>query len=580
MTSQQPIDVGAPADVCDVLETYEAAALSDEMLLTEIRRFIDQGLKLVDMAIEDIWKQRIVILSSGDAIILPEYKSAMKAQIYLSEAARTLALDEIKVFTSSVSTINRVRDLFTTVESIEMQASRKGELSDALRKMVAETLHLCVAVKAEDFRIRVERDQTSLSVVILDTQIPFKTLTVSEGKALCTSHHSSSSGHSNTQYLEGEKQVCQMSAHDPKHPGNKQLFPPALENVRLAFTNIAGGHRLMTGRCHYARDVHNFIFSTFGYTGHQEEAFRRFRNADGGGCVISGPMNSGKNTALSLLMKERHREQPGKIQMSVEEPVEILMDWVDQMSIENTGTSSSADEEAKKAIAIILRSKAHDIMMSEVKENSPLGPVFLQVSISGQKGLTTTHSQTAPGVIDRFLSLGLNKDLVFNPSCMQLLASQRLIKRLCTHCSIPLETAMQDNRHPDVLLFRATASLLDDDLGRARIRGEGCQKCEEAILPKPVRNSLASFMPRASLDRLKTSLKAVRGYTGRSLIAEVLEPDRRFMELYRTEGQFKATEYWVKDRQGFRLFDHALQKIRAGEIDPRDCSLMSLKQLG
>jgi hypothetical protein len=59
------------------------------------------------------------------------------------------------------------------------------------------------------------------------------------------------------------------------------------------------------------------------------------------------------------------------------------------------------------------------------------------------------------------------------------------------------------------------------------------------------------------------------------VIAEVIRPDARFMELFRREGKLAARSYWVNELGGITRGQHLLRYLNEGLVDPIDADYIS-----
>jgi type II secretory ATPase GspE/PulE/Tfp pilus assembly ATPase PilB-like protein len=59
-----------------------------------------------------------------------------------------------------------------------------------------------------------------------------------------------------------------------------------------------------------------------------------------------------------------------------------------------------------------------------------------------------------------------------------------------------------------------------------------------------------------------------KGTVGRTLLAEVITPDERFFAHLRAGNKAAAAEHWLHELGGRTIAEHAIDKLRAGLIDP------------
>jgi type II secretory ATPase GspE/PulE/Tfp pilus assembly ATPase PilB-like protein len=109
------------------------------------------------------------------------------------------------------------------------------------------------------------------------------------------------------------------------------------------------------------------------------------------------------------------------------------------------------------------------------------------------------------------------------------------VKLLCTHCKRSL-ASRRDALAPEALERVAQATGKSPD--EIYLAGGGCEHCRG------------------------------KGTIGRTVVAEIILPDRRFFQLIRAGDKEAASEYWI-DSGGVSMRRHAAQKVADGLVDPR-----------
>lgn len=217
------------------------------------------------------------------------------------------------------------------------------------------------------------------------------------------------------------------------------------------------------------------------YAPGDRERLMRALHAPWGLIVVSGRTGSGKTTVLySCLM---HLASPERKLLSVEDPVEYLLPGVTQVQV--------ADKKGltfERALRAVMRSAPNIIMVGEIR-NYEILMCALQASLTGHLVLTTLHVDSAAGALKRMADIGAQPFVIAEGT--RLVSAQRLVRRLCTKCSVPAEP-------PGHLLARAEQICRDGGIGwpgpaSAFRRPVGCPNCAQT------------------------------GFRGRTLIVEMLE---------------------------------------------------------
>ena len=182
--------------------------------------------------------------------------------------------------------------------------------------------------------------------------------------------------------------------------------------------------------------------------------------------------------------------------------------------------------------------------------------------LMGNAVWTTTHSASHLGVYDKFLSRTVNIDIDFltTPGNIKAIAYQALMPNLCD-CSLPL-SVLSDPKFPEYqpsagLFSGLISELYDLNLDSVKVRNPyGCPKCKHPSVPR------------------------LNGLIGRTLAAEVIEPDDILLGLLKKRDHVGMADY-VRSLRGEERFDSivmngksamecAVYKMSLGQIDPRD----------
>lgn len=140
--------------------------------------------------------------------------------------------------------------------------------------------------------------------------------------------------------------------------------------------------------------------------------------------LVSGPTGSGKTTTLYALMRELR--QTGRSIVTIEDPVEFVMEDITQIQInEKQGLDFS------EGVRSLLRLDPDIIVMGEMRD-APSARAALHAADTGHVCLSTLHARDAAGTITVLRNLGcLDHEIA---SAVDLIISQRLVRRLCKRC--------------------------------------------------------------------------------------------------------------------------------------------------
>ena len=198
--------------------------------------------------------------------------------------------------------------------------------------------------------------------------------------------------------------------------------------------------------------------------GFEPESLSRFEDAIArpwGLVLVTGPTGSGKtNTLYSAIAKIN---TPTTNILTAEDPVEFNMAGINQVQMrENIGLSFAA------ALRSFLRQDPDVILVGEIRDFET-SEIAVKAALTGHLVLSTLHTNDAPSTVNRLLNMGIEPFLV--ASAVNLIAAQRLVRRVCTNCSEKQPTAA-----PALEEIGFTA----EDAGTiVPLKGAGCEMCND-----------------------------------------------------------------------------------------------------
>ena len=137
--------------------------------------------------------------------------------------------------------------------------------------------------------------------------------------------------------------------------------------------------------------------------------------------LISGPTGSGKSTTLYSVLKEVDRE--GKNVLSLEDPVEYSIEGVNQSQVfPEIGYTFAT------GLRTTLRQDPDIIMVGEIRDGET-AKLAIQAALTGHLVLSTIHTNTSAGIIQRLIDMGVDPYLI--PPVLVLGVAQRLVRKIC-----------------------------------------------------------------------------------------------------------------------------------------------------
>ncbi|PCJ18040.1 MAG: type II secretion system protein GspE [Candidatus Cloacimonadota bacterium] len=165
-------------------------------------------------------------------------------------------------------------------------------------------------------------------------------------------------------------------------------------------------------------------FPTLGFSKADEISLRKVMKAPHGIILAAGPTGSGKTTTLYTVLKEVATDD--KNVSTLEDPVEYRLDKLSQCQVEvKAGMTFAA------GLRALLRQDPDIIMVGEIRDLET-AELAIQASLTGHMVLSTIHTNSAIGTINRLGNMGCDSFLV--AATITAIIAQRLIRTLCSSC--------------------------------------------------------------------------------------------------------------------------------------------------
>jgi len=165
-----------------------------------------------------------------------------------------------------------------------------------------------------------------------------------------------------------------------------------------------------------------------GYEPIQKERLLNAVSRPYGLVLVTGPTGSGKTVSLYTCLNILNN--PTVNISTAEDPCEIPLAGINQVNVnDKQGLTFAA------ALKSFLRQDPDIIMIGEIRDLET-ADMAIKAASTGHMVLSTLHTNDAPSTLTRLLNMGVAP---FNiASAVSLITAQRLARRLCKHCKIPL----------------------------------------------------------------------------------------------------------------------------------------------
>lgn len=294
-----------------------------------------------------------------------------------------------------------------------------------------------------------------------------------------------------------------------------------LLDVRAAFLPTGLGESV-TARI-LDRDALDLRLERLDYAPRDLANIRRALNAPSALIVITGPSGCGKTTFHYACLSEI--AGPGVKALSIEDPVEFFLPWVTQVHANERAGMTFA-----RAVRAMLRSDPDVMMVGEIRDTETL-LVCMQAALTGHTVLTTLHAEDAAFALRRMVDLKTDPFIVADAT--KLVVSQRLVRRLCPHCSVPAEP---EGAKLDRAAEAARRGGVDwHGLAKKFRKAAGCERCGRT------------------------------GFRGRTVIAETLEVTAEIGRALRQDATADELRTIAVGQGMTTLAAHGIRRAAAGE---------------
>jgi len=150
--------------------------------------------------------------------------------------------------------------------------------------------------------------------------------------------------------------------------------------------------------------------------------------------LVTGPTGSGKTTTLYAALGEINSEDVSIF--TLEDPIEYRIPLVRQTQINPEVGLTFAT-----GLRALLRQDPDVILLGEIRD-AETAELAVRASLTGHLVFSTLHTNDAVGAIPRLIDMGIEPYLL--PACLGAVMGQRLVRKLCQQCKVPVENPHQE----------------------------------------------------------------------------------------------------------------------------------------
>ena len=179
--------------------------------------------------------------------------------------------------------------------------------------------------------------------------------------------------------------------------------------------------------------------------------------------IIAAPTGEGKTTTLYSVID--YLDKPEFNITTIEDPVEIRIDGLNQIEVDNKITFSDS-------LRTVLRQDPDIILVGEIRDKET-AEIAMQAGQTGHYVLSTIHTIDSIEVITRLRKMGIsNYDI---SSTLASSISQRLVRKVCPYCSY--EREFNEKEKEIITKIANKYGIIIDFNGKRTFDTIGCEKC-------------------------------------------------------------------------------------------------------
>ena len=210
--------------------------------------------------------------------------------------------------------------------------------------------------------------------------------------------------------------------------------------------------------------------------------------------MATGPSGAGKSTTVYASIT--YLNTMDKKILTVEDPIEYKIDGIIQGQIAEKGGLTY-----KNFLRSLLRQDPDLVMIGEIRDRVSAEAV-IEMALSGQKIITTFHTEDAVGAFLRMYGIGVESFLI--SSTIMAVIAQRLVRVLCPACKVSYQPA------DDTLALFDSIKPVEMDAHEFHT-ATGCIKCENTgyrgrtaiceivIINDQIRDAIINKMPYSTI---------------------------------------------------------------------------------
>ena len=358
------------------------------------------------------------------------------------ETIRLLLLNKGLIMDKYITFETNIEEILSSLEgnseSIDVNADVSGFIDSVIKSAMekrASDIHIEPLQKSLRIRYRIDGQLITATVVDNEKQSQI----IGRLKAISNMHQ--------------EKQESQ--------DGRIIMYPDY--NIRVSSQKNIYGEKFVLRLLKKNEDVKEIFALGFP---RDEKLLKEAFNKKNSITVIAAPTGEGKTTTLYSIIDYLNRPEINIT--TIEDPVEIRIDGLNQIEIDNKTTFPGA-------LRTVLRQDPDIILVGEIRDKET-AEIAMQAGQTGHYVLSTIHTINSIEVVTRLRKMGIsNYDIA---STLATSVSQRLVRKLCPNCRKERDFTAEEKEI--IREIGEKSGVTFDFEGKKTYDAVGCKKCHNS----------------------------------------------------------------------------------------------------
>jgi type II secretory ATPase GspE/PulE/Tfp pilus assembly ATPase PilB-like protein len=226
------------------------------------------------------------------------------------------------------------------------------------------------------------------------------------------------------------KAISGMDIAEKRRPQDGAFMaqlPEGQVYFRMASSGVIGGEKLAVRVLDQTRSI--MTLSEIGFSPEQVKTLYGIIEQPQGMVIVCGPTGSGKTTTLYSMLNKINFSERNVV--SIEDPIEHAFTGISQIEVNTKAGVTFAN-----SLRSILRQDPDVICVGEIRDAETAG-MAIQAAQTGHLVMATLHASSNMAALVRLMDLGVRPLLL--ASALNVIISQRLVRKLCDSCKGPAE---------------------------------------------------------------------------------------------------------------------------------------------